>query len=415
LIEEDAALFSQFLNADINPVTKKGNYLKEVSILHLSDAKRPGASNYATKGIITLKSVLDDLKRLYNAYWFIDDDNRIRIEHISFFPHQTYDPPVVSLDLTSDSFNDIMSGSKKLTYQSDILKGIEGVEFSISQSAQDSTSELHTDPISVAINEFDAVYLSYSETCVPLNDKGEKSSEVNTVSQFITNWSAIEYRPDTLPEEGWALVRTVIDGSIDNVPYGWLPISGFQWKNGVLAASRLFFDFGRYDNSFAYGVFSSHKEKPKIIDPAQTVTEKPLRLKVTKKVKTFKDVELPLCCGDMYDWTGYIKHPLDDKCVVQQLEYNLITQTVTATIAASNTCTDNPYPDYEESEEPVTGCPSAGALIRQEESTEYLYDNPIATYYMITYKSIYADGSCGEYSSSRQEKKSIPKRGNGPR
>jgi len=101
--------------------------------------------------------------------------------------------------------------------------------------------------------------------------------------------------------------------------------------------------------------------------------------------------------------------------VVLQLEYDLVLQTVTATIASENACTDNPYPDYDENEEPQGGCPPAGALLRTETKTVSLNDS--ASYYtqIITYTSFFADGGCGEYSSSREEKKSIPRRGNGPR
>ena len=407
--------FSQFLNSAVNPVTGKTNYLSQVSILHLSDAKRPAASNPAVKGIVTLKSVLDDLKKLYNAYWYIDEDDVFRIEHISFFPQLAYTPPVLTLDLTTPNFKDVMSGNKKFSYQGDRLKGIEGFEMSISQAAQDTVSDLHTTPFDIGVNEFDGAYMIYSETCVPKNEKGEKSSEYSPISQFITNWGAIALRPDTLPDEGWALVHTIFDNSNMNVPLGWLPISGQRWNNGCLAITRLFYDFGRYDSSFLYGTLSTQKEKPKQVNQSGTVTEKPIRVRTAKKIKTFPDIELPMCCGDEYDWTGFIKHPLADQCVVQQLEYDLIVQTVTATIVAPNTCTDIPYPDFDEIDEPSAGCPNAGSLIRIEEKTTSIPDNSSYYTYITTYTSYYADGSCGEYSSTREEKKRIPKRGNGPR
>ena len=411
------AKFSQFLNADTNPVTGNLNYLKQVSILHLSDAKRPGATNPATVGTVTLKSVLEDLKKMYNAYWFLDEEGFIRIEHFSFFPNRSYTAPAITLDLTADKFKEVMKGNNRLGYEVDKLKGIEGFSFSITESARDAHSDLWESHLSPATEEFDAAYMIYSESCVPKNDKGEKSTEFGTVTNFVTNWVAVVNRPDTLPNEGFVLVHTIVDNSADHVPHSRLPISRVMTESGCMSATALYLNFGRYNNSFAYGIFSAQKERPVIVSSSSTaqITERPLRSRTTKMIETLPEIELSLCCGDEYNWTGLIKHPLADNCMVQQLEYDLILQTVTATITAPNTCTDNPYPDYEENEGPQVGCPVSGSLIRTQTATTSIPGNTSYYTQIITYTSVYADGSCGEYSSTREEKKSIPKRGNGPR
>lgn len=409
--------FSQFLNAPTNPVTNEPNFLNQVTILHISDAKRPGATNPASMGKISLKAVLDDLKKLYNAYWFIDEDGRFRIEHITYFPYQSYTAPVISLDFTEVRFKEVMAGNKRYSYQTDKLKGREGITLTISESAQNSVSKVREGRLSDATMEFDAAYMSYSESCVPKDDKGEKTTEYQNVSNFVTNWPAVVLHPDTLPDDGWVLVNIVFSNTGTTLPYRKLPISKVNTESGAMAATSLFYKFGRYDCSFAYGIFSAQKEKSKTVTSSSVqVTERPLNAKTVKRIKALPDVELPICgCGEEYDWTGIIKHPLADNCMVQQLEYDLITQTVTASLLGSNVCTDNPYPDYDEDQDPTAGCPVYGKLLRQEQSTKSLEGDSQYYQYVITYTDFFADGSCGEYSSSRQEMKRIPKRGNGPR
>lgn len=74
--------YSRFLYANTNPVS--GDAFK----LLLTQKSNILAGNYtqaAQKATITLKMVLDALKNIYQCYWFIDTNNRLRIEHISWF------------------------------------------------------------------------------------------------------------------------------------------------------------------------------------------------------------------------------------------------------------------------------------------------------------------------------------------
>ena len=61
-----------------------------------------GYDQPAQKAPITLKTVLDMLRDCFRCYWFIDDQNRFRIEHISWFMNGgTYSgSPTVGIDLT---------------------------------------------------------------------------------------------------------------------------------------------------------------------------------------------------------------------------------------------------------------------------------------------------------------------------
>lgn len=61
-----------------------------------------GYDQPAQKAPITLKNVLDMLRDCFRCYWFIDDQNRFRIEHIQYFRNGgSYSgEPVVGVDLT---------------------------------------------------------------------------------------------------------------------------------------------------------------------------------------------------------------------------------------------------------------------------------------------------------------------------
>lgn len=90
--------YSQFLY-DINPVT---NIKQHLFIAPKSNVVSSGYDQPAQKAPITLKRITDMLRDCFRCYWFIDEQNRFRIEHISYFMRGgTYtEQPVVGIDLT---------------------------------------------------------------------------------------------------------------------------------------------------------------------------------------------------------------------------------------------------------------------------------------------------------------------------
>lgn len=79
----DTTDYSEFLFADTNPLTsdpKVNLFLTPKSNILNGDYKTP-----AYNAPIKLKDILEMLKNVYKCYWFIDDTNRLRIEHISWF------------------------------------------------------------------------------------------------------------------------------------------------------------------------------------------------------------------------------------------------------------------------------------------------------------------------------------------
>ena len=62
-----------------------------------------GYDQPAQKAMITLRNVLEMLRDCFRCFWFIDEDNRLRIEHIEFFRRggSYSDNPVVGIDLVT--------------------------------------------------------------------------------------------------------------------------------------------------------------------------------------------------------------------------------------------------------------------------------------------------------------------------
>lgn len=90
--------YSQFLY-DTNPIT---GIDQRLFITPKSNVIASGYDQPAQKAPITLKRVTDMLRDCFRCYWFIDEQNRFRIEHISYFMRGgTYTgQPVVGIDLT---------------------------------------------------------------------------------------------------------------------------------------------------------------------------------------------------------------------------------------------------------------------------------------------------------------------------
>ena len=76
------------------------------SALHItpiSNIKKTFYEQAAQKGEISLKQILDMLRKVYNCYWFIDSDKRLRIEHIVYFKNgnsYNVEKPTPSIDVT---------------------------------------------------------------------------------------------------------------------------------------------------------------------------------------------------------------------------------------------------------------------------------------------------------------------------
>lgn len=94
--------YSEFLFGDVSASIAK-HTVQKLFITPITNVKRTYYNQAARKGKITLKQILDMLRNTYQLYWFIDEDNRLRIEHILWFRNGgSYDGVAEpEIDLTS--------------------------------------------------------------------------------------------------------------------------------------------------------------------------------------------------------------------------------------------------------------------------------------------------------------------------
>lgn len=99
--------YSMFLYlSGTNPYIYSYDFPSHRNVLHItpiSNIKKTFYEQAAQRGEISLKQILDMLRNVYNCYWFIDSDNRLRIEHIVYFKNgnsYTSEEPTPSIDVT---------------------------------------------------------------------------------------------------------------------------------------------------------------------------------------------------------------------------------------------------------------------------------------------------------------------------
>ena len=96
----DSPRCSQFLYPyDTNPIT---GFVFDLLITPKSNIVSAGYDQPAQKAPITLRQVFDMLRNCFRCYWYIDENNLLHIEHISWFMRggSYTGTPIVGIDLT---------------------------------------------------------------------------------------------------------------------------------------------------------------------------------------------------------------------------------------------------------------------------------------------------------------------------
>lgn len=223
LLHEKTSDYSSFLyghsggtasilgNCDIY-ITQKTNILK-------GEYDQP-----AQKAEIKFKQLMEMLRDCFRCYWFIDSQNRFRIEHISYFMKgMSYNIPSIQLDLTSkrDKFNkkrilycqqeveydkSDLTSRYEFAYMDDVTKAMGGdlyVDVNNKYIQKDKTEEINIDGFTADIdymlflpddfsNDGFALIMANSNKKVPIINqliKDEKQSN-HAIDVYVQNWYA---------------------------------------------------------------------------------------------------------------------------------------------------------------------------------------------------------------------------------
>jgi hypothetical protein len=98
---DDTAEYSQFLYGTTNPLDS--NYHYRPYITQKSNLLKGEYSKAAAKAPVTLQTIMEMLKKVFGCYWYIDEQMKMHVEHISWFKNGgTYNGQhQVGIDLTA--------------------------------------------------------------------------------------------------------------------------------------------------------------------------------------------------------------------------------------------------------------------------------------------------------------------------
>ena len=209
--------YSRFFYAESRPIGggQRKVYMTPKTNILVSNYTQP-----AQKATITLKSVLDMLKNVYQCYWYIED-NKLKIEHIQYFRNgQSYtNQPGIELDLTKwlcpSNGRSWETGRKQ--YKFEKLDMPERYQF----SWMDDVTEPFTGyPIVMRSNFV----------------KQDKIEEIS-VNNFSTDIDYMILRSDEFSKDGFALMETITQAGRERVPVLSQLIDGdvYQNQNGYLS------------------------------------------------------------------------------------------------------------------------------------------------------------------------------------
>lgn len=153
----------------------------------------------AQKAEITLEQVMNMLRDCFRCYWYIDDSNRLRIEHVSYFMKGlSYTSPDLQFDLTKkyDKFNKktVLYAQEATSYSKDDLNS--RYEFSWMDDSTDIFEDMEIDVKSLYV-------------------QSNKTEEVNS-EVFSTDIDLMLYAPDKFSSDGFALMMA--DKNTGRVP-----------------------------------------------------------------------------------------------------------------------------------------------------------------------------------------------------
>lgn len=187
---ESTEEYSQFLYGNVSIGTSK--YNQKIMLTQKSNVLKGEYDQAAQRAEITFKQLMEILRDCFRCYWFIDDQNRFRLEHVYFFinglSYGTNDSQIINLANEKDKFNKkpILYDQKKVSYKKSELSA--RYEF---MWADGTISEAMGGGFNVNINS------NYVQ-----QDKVESINAQNISSDI----SMMMYKPDEFSMDGFALI-----------------------------------------------------------------------------------------------------------------------------------------------------------------------------------------------------------------
>lgn len=201
-IKHDGTIdYSQFLYSSVNPLDTNNTNRFYVCLTPKSNVLKGAYDIPAKKAEVSLEEVLNMLRDCFRCYWFIED-NKLKIEHISFFNNcWSYGAePGIQLDLTQikDQFNkkNILYFQDSVEYNKSELSGRYEFEW------MDKTTDL-----------FSGLYIDINSNYVQKDKK-----EAITTSKFTSDIDYMLSTPNDISSDGFALLCPILNNGIYELP-----------------------------------------------------------------------------------------------------------------------------------------------------------------------------------------------------
>ena len=193
---EKTAEYSQFLYGH-SGATAEALGGCDIYITQKTNVLKGEYDQAAQKAEIKLKQVMEMLRDCFRCYWFIDSQNRLRIEHVSYFMNGlSYENPTSQLDLTveRDKFNKLHPLFCQQEIEFDKTELASRYEFAWMDDVTDSMGNLVVD----------------------INDKyvqKDKTDEIN-IDGFTPDIDYMLFLPDDFSNDGFALILADSDKKV---------------------------------------------------------------------------------------------------------------------------------------------------------------------------------------------------------
>lgn len=215
--------------APSNAVYDQAINVANLIVFQRSDVKNPDAFQNATQGNISPKDILEGLWNEFNAFWWIDDSNNLRIEHISILATSN------AFDLTATHADEIKGTNKYGSIQDDFPR-----------------NQVFTHDEDYGLRDFEGDPLNYPNAC----SVGEDTFPV----PWSTDVNSILSNPNVASNQGFVMVAAVEDSGDYYLPTEAGAITAAELLNGHLAWANLQAVYHQHRRPFLTGTMnnSSH-------------------------------------------------------------------------------------------------------------------------------------------------------------
>lgn len=247
---------STFFTSATNYVTGAANKLIDLLIAQKTDIIGFRSSEPATKGMLSLANLLEDLRNMFNVFWYVDATGKFKIEHRSFFSR------VGLFDMRTADYERWARGTRQFEFDKSKMPRYERLKF----------SEFFGD-------DFQQGEVEYDGDCVNRREN-EDTAEI-TVSRFVTDLQGLMINGGSGGNTGFVLLAQ-LNGNVVN-ELG--DLTGQIISNGHLSAANLFATYHKHGRVLSAGKMNG----------------RPTAFLSTVHTKKQTSIKFPYCCSDTVD------------------------------------------------------------------------------------------------------------------